>query len=288
MMQLVRFEYQGKIALGLRRDGGVQDLSTSHPPFPNDLGDVLNGEEATLDEIRKIAEAPFPAGCLLNPADLNFLPPIARPAKIICLGVNYLDHAQEAGLQKPDALTAFMRTGTSLGGNGQSIILPKCSSQLDYEAELVVFIGKKGYRLGADNALEIVAGYAVFNDGSIRDYQLKASQWTMGKNFDGTGIVGDFVPAEEVPPGASGLRVTTRLNGNIMQDANTRDMLYDVRETIVVLSELMTLEPGDMIAMGTPGGVGLARTPPVFMKAGDVCEIEIEGIGKIVNPIVAE
>lgn len=286
-MRLVRFENGGKIALGLRREGGVQDLSGLLPGMPDDLAEVLKGQSVTIDDIRAIAEAPA-SGDLLPLDRIRLLPPIARPAKIVCLGVNYLDHAQEAGLQKPDALTAFMRTGTSLGGNGQPIVLPKCSNQLDFEAELAVFIGKAGYRLNADNALNVVAGYAAFNDGSIRDYQLKASQWTLGKNFDGTGIVGDFVPASAVPPGAAGLRITTHLNGTVMQDANTRDMLYDVQETLVVLSELMTLEPGDMIAMGTPGGVGLARNPPVFMKAGDVCEIEIEAIGKISNPVVPE
>lgn len=286
-MRVVRFETEGRIALGLRRDGGIQDLSASHPHLPNDLGDILKGNGATLDDLRKIAAEPAPSE-LLDAESLKLLPPIDRPAKVVCLGVNYLDHAQEAGLQKPDALTAFMRTGTSLGGNGQPLVLPKCSNQFDFEAELMVFIGKRGYQLAADQALDIVGGYATFNDGSIRDYQLKASQWTLGKNFDGTGIVGDFVPANEVPAGASGLRITTHLNGQVMQEANTRDMLYDVQETIVVLSELMTLEPGDMIAMGTPGGVGLARTPPIFMKDGDLCEIEIEGIGKISNRVVAE
>lgn len=286
-MRLVRFTDGNEVALGLRREGGVESLSRSISGFPADLADVLRGIGGTLGDVLALAKQ-APQSALLDADSLQFLPPIAKPGKIPCLGVNYLDHASEAGLQKPDHMVVFMRSGTSLGGNGQPLVRPDCSEQLDYEGELVAFIGTTGHKLNADQALGIVAGYAVFNDASIRDYQLRASQWTLGKNFDGTGIVGDFVPAEALPPGAKGLRLTTRLNGEVMQDADTSDMMFSVQDAIVALSEVMTLEPGDMIVMGTPGGVGLARNPPIFMKPGDLCEIEIEKIGTISNRIVAE
>ena len=172
---------------------------------------------------------------------------------------------------------------------GQPIVRPKCSDKLDYEAELVAFVGKRARHVSEADALSYIAGYSVFNDGSIRDYQKRTAQWTVGKNFDGTGGFGpEFIPADRLPPGASGLRLQSRLNGEVMQDANTRDMVFNVAKTVALMSECMTLEPGDLLVMGTPGGVGFVRTPPVYMKPGDVCEIEIESIGLLRNPIVLE
>jgi 2-keto-4-pentenoate hydratase/2-oxohepta-3-ene-1,7-dioic acid hydratase in catechol pathway len=174
-------------------------------------------------------------------------------------------------------------------GHNQAIVRPKASTQLDYEAELAVIIGKKARHLTADNALECIAGYSCFNDGSIRNYQRKSSQWTIGKNFDGTGPFGPcLVTPEELPPGAAGLRIQSRLNGKVMQDANTDVFLWNVVEALRIITECMTLEPGDVIITGTPAGVGYARTPPVWMAPGDICEIEVEGVGILSNPIVDE
>jgi 2-keto-4-pentenoate hydratase/2-oxohepta-3-ene-1,7-dioic acid hydratase in catechol pathway len=160
---------------------------------------------------------------------------------------------------------------------------------LDYEAELAVIIGKKARHLTADNALDCIAGYSCFNDGSIRNYQRKSSQWTIGKNFDGTGPFGPcLVTPDELPPGATGLRIQSRLNGKVMQDANTDVFLWNVVEALRIITECMTLEPGDVIITGTPAGVGYARTPPVWMAPGDICEIEVEGVGILSNPIVDE
>jgi len=169
-------------------------------------------------------------------------------------------------------------------------VVPKVSSKFDYEAELAVVIAKKVPRhTPRDKALDYVFGYGCFNDMSVRDYQKRTGQWTIGKNFDATGGFGPvLVTADELAPGATGLRIQSRLNGQVMQDANTSDMIFPVDETIALLAECMTLEPGDAIIMGTPAGVGQARTPPVWMKAGDVIEIEIEKIGVLRNPIVAE
>jgi acylpyruvate hydrolase len=167
--------------------------------------------------------------------------------------------------------------------------LPKVSSDLDYEAEMVAVVGKGGRNIAESDALDHIVGYSVFNDASIRDYQLRTPQWTAGKNFDNTGAFGPWlVTADEVPAGGAGLKIECRLNGQVMQSSNTSNLIFDVAKTVHLLSTFMTLEAGDVLVMGTPGGVGLARKPPVWMKEGDVCEVEIEGLGTLSNPIVAE
>ena len=215
--------------------------------------------------------------------------PIARPGKIICLGLNYANHAKEGGHEVPDYPSLFMRGATSLIPAGAPIIRPDCSEQLDYEVELMVIIGKDGRHITQANALEHVFGYTIFNDASVRNFQRRTAQWTPGKNFDATGPTGPVVVTpDELPEAAEGLHVETRLNGQVMQSATTADMLFKIPRTLELLSEYCTLEAGDMIAMGTPEGVGHARRPPVWMKPGDVVEVEIEGIGICRSPIVAE
>lgn len=235
------------------------------------------------------AGAQAAGGEAVDIASLTFLPPVVRPPKIICLGLNYRDHAEESGLGIPEFPVLFARFASSLIGHGAGIVLPKVSSQLDWEAELVVVLGKGGKHIAESDALNHVAGYSVFNDASIRDYQLRTPQWTAGKNFDDTGAFGPWlVTPDEVPAGAAGLKIECRLNGEVMQSSNTANLIFDVARTISLLSGFLTLEAGDVLVMGTPGGVGVARKPQVWMKAGDVCEIEIEGIGLLSNPIVAE
>ncbi len=215
--------------------------------------------------------------------------PLRHPGKIVCLGLNYVEHAKEGGYEVPDYPAMFMRPTTSMIAAGAPIVRPNCSETLDYEAELMVIVGKGGRHIAEADALGHVFGYTIFNDGSVREYQRKTHQWAPGKMFDGTGAVGPVVVTpDELPEGASGLRITSRLNGNTMQDSNTANMMFPVAQTIAILSEFTTLEPGDMIALGTPPGVGHARRPPVWMKPGDVVEVEIEGIGLCRNPIVAE
>ena len=224
-------------------------------------------------------------------ADLAFAPLVPEPGKTICLGLNYFDHAKEGGrTEKPDYPWFFYRGKSSLMGHGQPGVCPKVSGKFDYEAELAVVIGKTVPRHVAQaDALQYVFGYSCFNDMSVRDYQKRTGQWTIGKNFDATGGFGPvLVTADALPAGAVGLRIQSRLNGQVMQDANTSDMIFNVAETIALLAECMTLEPGDAIIMGTPAGVGQARTPPVWMKPGDTVDIEIEHIGLLRNPIVAE
>ncbi|KUR76689.1 fumarylacetoacetate hydrolase family protein [Novosphingobium sp. Fuku2-ISO-50] len=235
------------------------------------------------------AGAQAAGGEAVDIASLTFLPPVVRPSKIVCLGLNYRDHAEESGLGIPEFPVLFARFPSSLIGHGAPIILPKVSSQLDWEAELAVVLSKGGKHIAEADALSHVAGYSVFNDGSIRDYQLRTPQWTAGKNFDDTGAFGPWlVTPDELPAGAAGLKIECRVNGQVMQSSNTGNLIFDVARTIALLSGFMTLEAGDVLVMGTPGGVGVARNPQVWMKAGDVCEVEIERVGLLSNPIVAE
>jgi 2-keto-4-pentenoate hydratase/2-oxohepta-3-ene-1,7-dioic acid hydratase in catechol pathway len=284
-MRLVTFQENESERLGVLVGESVVDLSKAAPDLPRSLVTLINaGQDGFVGAERAAKSAPAAARIPL--ARVQFLPPVTQPGKIICLGLNYVDHATEGGHAKPSYPSFFMRVATSLTGHGKAIMRPQCSTQLDYEAELAVVIGRTARHVRESNALGCVAGYSCFNDGSIRDYQRKTGQWTIGKNFDGTGGFGPWmVTPDELPAGAAGLSIQSRLNGQVMQNANTRDMLFPVAETIVLLTECLTLEPGDVIVMGTPAGVGHARKPPVWMKHGDTVEIEIEGIGVLSNPI---
>lgn len=285
-MGIIRYEQNGHVSLGVRVDEEIVDLSHAVPKLPNDIADLLR---AGPDAIAAAKSAAKLSKMRISLSSVKILPPTMTTGKIICLGVNYVDHAAEGGLPPPNYPVLFFRCTTSFVGHGQAMIRPSCSDQLDYEGELVAFVGKRARHVAKQDALSVIAGYSIFNDGSIRDYQFKTPQWAIGKNFDGTGGFGpEFVTATELPPGASGLRLQTRLNGKVMQNANTKDMVFGVAETVHLLSQCMTLEPGDMLVMGTPAGVGVARKPPVFMKPGDICEVEIESIGLLRNPIEQE
>ncbi len=232
------------------------------------------------------AAARRPSGPSVALSEIAPLPPVSRPGKIVCIGLHSVDHAKEGGNPIPEYPAVFLRAATSLVGPGQPILRPPVSAKLDYEAELAVVIGRPALRVREADALAHVAGYACFNDGSLRDYQRRSTQWTMGKNFDATGAFGpELVTPDELPEGAHGLRIATRLNGRTLQDGNTRDMIFGVARTIAILSEVMTLEPGDVVITGTPAGVGYPRQPPVFLQPGDTCEVEIEGIGVLSNAV---
>ena len=215
--------------------------------------------------------------------------PIAKPDKFICLGLNYLDHIKEGTNKIPDYPVLFMRGPNSLVASGASMLLPKASEQLDYEAELLVIIGKSGKHISPETALDHVFGYGLFNDGSVRDFQYRTHQWMAGKNFDLTGGVGHIIlTADELPKGGKSLAIQSRINGEIMQDSNTDLMMWSVAETIASISEFATLNAGDMLAMGTPPGVGKAKTPPRYLRDGDIVEVEIEKIGILSNPVISE
>ena len=289
-MRFLSFEANGQAGIGWVKDIHATDfvnLTLAAPELPRNLKDLIctpGGLTAADAAARKAT-----ASAVQAMASVTMLPLIPNPGKIVCMGLNYADHAKEGGNARPEYPSFFLRGNSSMVGHNQPIVRPKASTQLDYEAELAVIIGKKARHLTADNALDCIAGYSCFNDGSIRNYQRKSSQWTIGKNFDGTGPFGPcLVTPDELPPGAAGLRIQSRLNGKVMQDANTDVFLWNVVEALRIITECMTLEPGDVIITGTPAGVGYARTPPVWMAPGDVCEIEVEGVGILSNPIVDE
>lgn len=215
--------------------------------------------------------------------------PVSHPGKIICLGLNYVDHIKEGGYDVPDYPALFMRGRNSIMPAGAPMVRPTCSDKLDYEVELMLIVGKGGRHIKEEDALSHVFGYTVFNDGSVRDYQRKTHQWTPGKNFDDTGAIGPIVVTpDELPEGASGLKIESRVGDEILQSSNTSDMMWTVAKTISLISEYTTLEPGDYIAMGTPPGVGHAKTPPRWLRPGETVEVEIEGIGICASPVVDE
>lgn len=289
-MRLISYDNQGRAAIGAVQSASAAefiDLGSMGFGFSGDMAELLaapGGLSAVKSALDKA-----PAQAFKPLAGIKYLPVVPRPPKILCMGLNYADHAKEGGHAKPEYPSFFMRGATSQVGHLQAIVRPKVSIKLDYEAELAVIIGSRARHLTRANALACVAGYSCYNDGSVRDYQRKTTQWTIGKNFDSTGGFGPWlVTADELPAGAAGLRIRSRLNGKVMQDANTRDFLCDVVEALCLITECLTLEPGDVIITGTPAGVGHARTPPVWMAPGDVCEIEIEGVGVLANPIADE
>lgn len=289
-MRLFGFkDLKGQDGVGaLLKDGSSSfiDLCATDPLTPNSLQLLIQSPDWMNRATAAIQNANSIKGSLDS---IIFKPPIEQPGKIVCMGLNYADHAKEGGNARPEYPSFFMRVPSSLTAHLNPIVRPRVSDKLDYEAELAFVVGKKARHLSLENALDCVAGYSIFNDGSIRDYQRKTTQWTIGKNFDQTGAFGPWlVTPDELPLGCNGLNIQTRLNGQVMQNANTKDFLWGVAETIVLITECMTLEPGDVVITGTPAGVGYARTLPVFMKPGDICEIEIESIGVLSNTIKDE
>jgi acylpyruvate hydrolase len=283
-MRFLRFKSNGVEGTGvLDASGGVRGFLAGEPGFPGTLDQlVAAGEEALRSAGKQLG-----AGRLFDQIDV--LPTLATPPKIICIGLNYSAHADEGGFERPDYPAVFCRWNTSLVGHRAPLIRPKVSDKFDYEGELVVVIGRGGRAIPKAAALSHVIGYSIFNDASVRDYQMRSTQWTVGKNFDGTGAFGPhLVTPDELPPGGTGLRLRTLLNGQVVQDASTADLIFDIATLISLMSEAFTLERGDIIVSGTPSGVGFARKPPLFMKAGDVCEVEIEGVGTLLNPVVDE
>jgi 2-keto-4-pentenoate hydratase/2-oxohepta-3-ene-1,7-dioic acid hydratase in catechol pathway len=284
-MRLVAFEQDGRAVLGARIGDDVVALADAGLPQDVNLAlEALSRPGALADLSARLDGAPR------RPlAGLKRLPPVPRPGKIICIGLNYVEHAKEGNNPIPDYPAVFFRGPTSLAAHGEPLLRPRASDKFDYEAELAIVIGRRARHLEEAGALDCVAGYTCMNEGSLRDYQRKSAQWTMGKNFDRTGGLGpEIVTPDELPQGPNALRITSRINGQTMQDSNTSDMIFPVPRILAILSEVMTLEPGDVIATGTPSGVGYPRKPPVFMKAGDVAEIEIEGIGTLSNPVEDE
>jgi acylpyruvate hydrolase len=289
-MKIVGFTTDAGLRLGTVERDQVIDLQAVDPALPNDLAALLGRYGGGLEPLADIASR-APASARRPLAGLNYALPVARPGKIICLGLNYLEHVKEGRYadNMPKFPTLFARSLNSVVPHQHPLIRPLASETFDYEAELVAVIGKRAKHVTRDNALSYVAGYTCANEGSIREFQRHTTQWHIGKNFDSSGSIGPWVvTADELPPGGKGLKIESRLNGTIMQSDNTSNMMFPVAETIAYASQGITLEPGDLLLTGTPSGVGHARKPPVWMRHGDVCEIEIEAIGILRNPVEDE
>ncbi len=281
---MARFLASGGAVWAVEGDEAV-NLTALDPAFGSDLsGAIAMGREAAS---RRAGDL-FATGTRVPRDSLVPDLPLARPGKVLCLGHNYVDHIKEGGYDIPEFPAIFVRVGTSLVAADAPMIAPKASFRFDFEVELMIVIGKAGRGINAADALDHVFGYTIFNDGTLRDYQKRSHQWTPGKNFDRTGAVGPVVVTVDEIGDGSGIALRSRLNGAVMQDGTTDDMMWKVPQIVEVMSEFATLEPGDMIATGTPPGVGNARTPAVYMKAGDVIECEIAGIGICRNTIKAE
>ena len=282
-MRLMSFSVGGRASFGLAVDGGVIDAGPRLGGAARTLRDALLAD--ALPALRRL-ERERPDFAL---DDVEFLPPIAdAAAKLLCIGINYVPHMKEMGRERPEYPVVFVRFADSIVGHGPPIIRTLDSVQLDYEGELAVVIGRRARRVTREAALDYVAGYACFNDGSVRDYQRHSQQFTPGKNFHASGSFGPWlVTADEVPDPRK-LRLTTRLNGGVVQDESVGELCFDVPQLIEYCSKWAELLPGDVIVTGTPGGVGAGRKPPLWMKAGDTVEVEISNLGVLRNPIADE
>jgi len=282
-MRLMSFTIDGRPSFGLAAGDGVIDA-----------GKRLDGEfrglraallAGALPALRRL-EQTKPDYAL---TDVEFLPVIPdAAAKLLCIGINYLPHIKEMGRERPDYPVVFVRFQDSIVGHGEALQRPIGSVQLDWEGELAVIIGKRARRVSRAQALDYVAGYACFNDGSVRDFQRHSQQFTPGKNFHASGSFGPWLVTTDEVPDPRELRLRTRLNGEVMQDESVGELCFDVSQLIEYCSTWSQLEPGDVIVTGTPGGVGAGRKPPLWMKAGDTVEVEITGLGVLRNSIVDE
>lgn len=282
-MRLVTFTHGShRQEAGVLADGRVHGLASIG--FPNAIAFLQGGTDAA-QRASSYADG-SDGGYRLE--DVRLHAPVPNPGKFICIGLNYRDHAIESGMEIPQIPTVFAKYGNAVCGPGEPIILPSVSKQVDYEAELAFVIGKRAKSVKAADWAEYVFGYTCVHDVSARDYQLATSQWTIGKTFDSFGPMGPALVSKDEIPDPSRLRIWLDLNGEILQDSNTDQLVFDVPALLEYLSTVMTLEPGDIVSTGTPPGVGMARKPPVYLKPGDVCTVGIEGIGELVNPCVSE
>jgi acylpyruvate hydrolase len=241
--------------------------------------------EEQLGELKKSSSGIH--SFLFKEPDVTFRAPVTHPQKVIGIGLNYRDHVEELKAQLPKQPLLFAMYASAIIGPNDSIVIPPMSRQIDYEAEMAVVIGKRARHVSPESALDYVAGYTIFNDVSARDLQFSDGQWLRAKSFDSFAPMGPYLVTRDDLGDAGNLNIELRLNGNVMQKSNTRNLVFDVKNLVSFISKIMTLEVGDVIATGTPGGVGYGRNPQVFMKPGDVVEIEIEGIGQLRNPVAA-
>ncbi len=286
-MRLVTFSHRGLRRLGARSGDSIIDFSAADPSIPTTMREFLEAGDNAISRARAVIDRGDHA---ISETDVSIHAPIDNPEKIICIGLNYADHAAESGMPIPDEPIVFSKYASSIIGPDENIVAPSASSQVDYEVELVVVIGKRGHNISEEDALNHVAGYMVGHDVSARDYQLEkpGAQWMMGKTFDTFAPIGpDLVTTDDVPdPHNLGIRCI--LNGETVQDSNTSQLIFGVPKLIAYLTHVFTLAPGDLIFTGTPPGVGMGREPQLWLKHGDQVICEIDGLGRLENPVVSD
>lgn len=283
-MRLVTFEQEGRLRPGVvQTDSTVVDLSSLG--YPSVLELIGGGSEA-IGKVRDFANQPASARLPLSSVRLRA--PIPTPRKLICVGLNYRDHAEETGSEIPNVPTIFNKFATAVIGPGDEIVLPKVSNSPDYEAEFAFVIGKGGRRIAADSWRNHIFGYTIVNDVSARDYQRATTQWLMGKTFDTFAPVGPWIVTADEIKDPHALDISMTINGEVLQSSNTSNLIFKIPDLVSYLSSVFTLEPGDIVSTGTPAGVGAARKPPRFLRAGDECVVKIAGIGELRNPVIAE
>lgn len=288
-MKLVTFVQNSSTRIGAlvtrNSEDRVVDFSQAAPSLPTDMLTFLQGGQATLAAAQT---AVANASDSLPLAAVKLLAPIPRPSKIICIGLNYSDHAAETGQPIPKYPIVFSKYANTVIATGDSIVLPRVSNEVDYEAELGFVIGKTARYVPAAQALDYVVGYMPINDVSARDYQTRISQWTMGKTFDTFAPMGPALVTSDEVSDAGKLKISLTINGEVLQDSNTDKLIFGIPQLVEALSEVMTLEPGDIVSTGTPPGVGMARNPKRYLRPGDIVNITIEGLGTLSNPVIAE
>ena len=283
-MKLATFTHRGATRVGVVMGDEIVDLAAAAPALPREMLGLLEAGPKALEA----AHAALSKGPRIPLADVRLEAPIARPPKFLAVGLNYADHVRESGLETPKQPMIFNKQSTCVVGPGAGVHVPRASHVLDYEGELGVVIGRRCRHVPRDRAAEVIAGYLVVNDVTVRDWQLRVPTWTMGKSFDTHGPIGPWIVTTDELPDPHGLRLRTWVNDELRQESNTKELIFDCFALIEHLSTAFTLEPGDIVATGTPSGVGIAMKPPRILKSGDVMRIEIEGIGTLENPVFDE
>jgi 2-keto-4-pentenoate hydratase/2-oxohepta-3-ene-1,7-dioic acid hydratase in catechol pathway len=283
-MKLATFTHAGTTRIGVVDGDEMIDLAAAAPDLPRDMLAFL---EAGSDAMQA-ASAAAAGGKRIPLAEVHLEAPIARPPKFLAIGLNYADHVEESGMETPEHVMIFNKQSTCVTGPTDPIHLPKVSNVLDYEGELGIVIGKRGRHVSRENAVDYIAGYVVVDDATVRDWQFHTPTWTMGKSFDTHGPIGPWIVTTDEITDPHRLDLRTYVNDELRQESNTKHLIFDCFYLVEHISKAFTLEPGDIIATGTPGGAGLLRKPPVLLKEGDVVRIEIEGIGQIENPVINE
>lgn len=282
-MRLVNFRSVGKIEFGLERDGRVRSLTEAG--YATNAAFFAAGEEA-LAAAREVLREPAAEWIPLR--DVQLLSPVLKPGKILCVGLNYRDHAEEAHMEIPKVPTIFLKLPSAVTGPDAEIVLPRISTQPDYEAELAAVIGRGGRNIRAEDWERHVLGYTILNDVSARDVQLATSQWTLGKSFDSFAPIGPAIVTTDEIRDPHALDIQLAIGGEVLQHSNTRHLIFRLPDLIAYISSMVALEPGDVISTGTPAGVGLGRKPPRWLQPGEEIVITIEGIGELRNRTVAE